>query len=88
MYPVGALFGLGFDTATEIACSALAAEVATPGVACIGVISLPLPFAAGMSLIDTATAVLRRKAYGWALQNRCAWPSTTSPSRPCQWPSP
>jgi high-affinity nickel-transport protein len=69
MYPVGALFGLGFDTATEVALLALAAGVATHEIPFLGVISLPLLFAAGMSLIDTATAAFMREAYGWAFHN-------------------
>jgi nickel/cobalt transporter (NiCoT) family protein len=69
MYPVGALFGLGFDTATEVALLALAAGVATHEIPFLGVISLPLLFAAGMTLIDTATAAFMREAYGWAFHN-------------------
>ena len=69
MYPVGALFGLGFDTATEIALLALAAGVATHEMPFLGVISLPLLFAAGMSLMDTATGAFMRRAYGWAFHD-------------------
>src|SRR5262249_16345243 len=54
MYPLGALFGLGFDTATEVALLALAAGVASHHVPMLAVLSLPTLFAAGMSLMDTA----------------------------------
>ena len=66
LYPLGILFGLGFDTATEIGLLALAAGVATHAVPFLAVISLPLIFAAGMSLVDTADGVLMSRAYGWA----------------------
>jgi nickel/cobalt transporter (NiCoT) family protein len=60
MYPLGVLFGLGFDTATEIGLLALAAGA---------VISLPIIFAAGMSLMDTADGAFMSHAYGWAFSN-------------------
>jgi nickel/cobalt transporter (NiCoT) family protein len=66
MYPLGVLFGLGFDTATEIGLLALAAGVATHQVPFLAVISLPLIFAAGMSLMDTADGAFMSHAYGWA----------------------
>jgi nickel/cobalt transporter (NiCoT) family protein len=66
MYPLGVLFGLGFDTATEIGLLALAAGVATHHVPFLAVISLPLIFAAGMSLMDTADGAFMSHAYGWA----------------------
>ncbi|HZQ04777.1 MAG TPA: HoxN/HupN/NixA family nickel/cobalt transporter [Gaiellaceae bacterium] len=66
MYPLGVLFGLGFDTATEIGLLALAAGVATHHVPFLAVISLPLLFAAGMSLMDTADGAFMSHAYGWA----------------------
>jgi nickel/cobalt transporter (NiCoT) family protein len=66
MYPLGVLFGLGFDTATEIGLLALAAGVATHQVPFLAVISLPLIFAAGMSLMDTADGAFMSQAYGWA----------------------
>jgi nickel/cobalt transporter (NiCoT) family protein len=66
MYPLGLLFGLGFDTATEVALLALAAGVATDEVPFLAVISLPLLFAAGMSLMDTLDGVFMSHAYGWA----------------------
>ena len=69
MYPLGVLFGLGFDTATEVGVLALAAGVATHHVPFLAVISLPLLFAAGMSLMDTADGAFMSKAYGWAFSN-------------------
>jgi len=66
MYPVGVLFGLGFDTATEIGLLALAAGVATHHVPFLAVISLPLLFAAGMSLLDTIDGAFMSSAYAWA----------------------
>jgi high-affinity nickel-transport protein len=69
MYPLGVLFGLGFDTATEIGLLALAAGVATHQVPFLAVISLPLIFAAGMSLMDTADGAFMSHAYGWAFSN-------------------
>jgi nickel/cobalt transporter (NiCoT) family protein len=69
MYPLGILFGLGFDTATEIGLLALAAGVATHRVPFLAVISLPIIFAAGMSLMDTADGAFMSQAYGWAFSN-------------------
>ena len=69
MYPLGILFGLGFDTATEIGLLAVAAGVATHHVPFLAVISLPLIFAAGMSLMDTADGAFMSQAYGWAFSN-------------------
>ena len=69
MFPLGVLFGLGFDTATEIGLLALAAGVATHHVPFLAVISLPLIFAAGMSLMDTADGAFMSHAYGWAFSN-------------------
>jgi nickel/cobalt transporter (NiCoT) family protein len=69
MYPLGVLFGLGFDTATEIALLAVAAGVATHDVPFLAVISLPLIFAAGMSLMDTADGAFMSHAYGWAFSS-------------------
>lgn len=69
MYPLGVLFGLGFDTATEIGLLALAAGVATHHVPFLAIISLPLIFAAGMSLMDTADGAFMSHAYGWAFSN-------------------
>ncbi len=69
MYPLGVLFGLGFDTATEVALLAVAAGVATHHVPFLAVISLPLIFAAGMSLMDTADGAFMSQAYGWAFSS-------------------
>jgi nickel/cobalt transporter (NiCoT) family protein len=69
MYPLGLLFGLGFDTATEIGLLAIAAGVATHQVPLLAVLSLPLLFAAGMSLMDTADGAFMSQAYGWAFSN-------------------
>jgi high-affinity nickel-transport protein len=69
MYPLGVLFGLGFDTATEVGLLALAAGVATHHVPFLAVLSLPVLFAAGMSLMDTVDGAFMTQAYGWAFSN-------------------
>jgi high-affinity nickel-transport protein len=69
MYPLGILFGLGFDTATEVGLLAIAAGVATHNVPFLAVLSLPILFAAGMSLMDTADGAFMSQAYGWAFSN-------------------
>ena len=69
MYPLGVLFGLGFDTASEVGLLALAAGVATRHVPFLAVVSLPLLFAAGMSLMDTADGAFMSHAYAWAFSN-------------------
>ncbi|HYL07735.1 MAG TPA: HoxN/HupN/NixA family nickel/cobalt transporter [Candidatus Udaeobacter sp.] len=66
MYPVGVLFGLGFDTASEVALLAISAGAAAQGVPFGAVIALPLVFAAGMSLMDTLDGAFMSKAYSWA----------------------
>ncbi|GAA4669315.1 MULTISPECIES: HoxN/HupN/NixA family nickel/cobalt transporter [Amycolatopsis] len=66
MYPLGLLFGLGFDTATEVGLLVLAATTATAGLPWYALLALPILFAAGMSLLDTLDGVLMRYAYGWA----------------------
>ncbi|MDD9266359.1 HoxN/HupN/NixA family nickel/cobalt transporter [Paenibacillus sp. GCM10023248] len=66
VYPLGFLFGLGFDTASEIALLAISAHAAKEAIPFIGIISLPLLFAAGMSLFDTADGMFMTKAYRWA----------------------
>jgi high-affinity nickel-transport protein len=72
MYPVGILFGLGFDTATEVGFLGLSATAAVgvngSGAALppLAILSLPLLFAAGMSLMDTVDGVFMTKAYSWA----------------------
>ena len=66
MYPVGALFGLGFDTASEVALLVLSGTAVATGLPFWAVISLPLLFAAGMSLFDTLDGCFMNFAYGWA----------------------
>jgi high-affinity nickel-transport protein len=66
MYPLGCLFGLGFDTATEIALLALAGTAGAGGLPFIAILCLPILFAAGMTLFDTINGVFVRFAYGWA----------------------
>ena len=66
MYPIGFLFGLGFDTASEIALLAISAGAAAQGLPIAAVVSLPLIFAAGMSLMDTADGAFMSNAYSWA----------------------
>jgi len=67
MYPLGVLFGLGFDTATEIALLVLAAGASFSGLPFYAILCLPILFAAGMSLLDTIDGVFMSYAYGWAL---------------------
>jgi len=67
MYPLGLLFGLGFDTATEVGLLALSAEAGAKTIPIGGVLALPILFAAGMSLMDTADGAFMTHAYGWAL---------------------
>jgi nickel/cobalt transporter (NiCoT) family protein len=69
MYPIGFLFGLGFDTASEVALLAISAGAAAQGLPFAAVISLPLIFAAGMSLMDTADGAFMSKAYAWAFSS-------------------
>jgi high-affinity nickel-transport protein len=66
MYPLGVLFGLGFDTATEIALLGISAAEASKGLPIWSLMAFPFLFAAGMSLIDTTDNVLMLGAYGWA----------------------
>ena len=66
MYPLGFLFGLGFDTATEIGLLGIAAAEASRGLAFSALLVFPALFAAGMSLIDTTDNILMLGAYGWA----------------------
>ncbi len=66
MYPVGFLFGLGFDTASEVAFLAISAGAAAQALPFAALISLPLIFAAGMSLMDTMDGAFMSKAYSWA----------------------
>lgn len=66
MYPLGLLFGLGFDTATEIGLLGIAAAEASKGLSLWSVLVFPALFTAGMSLIDTTDNILMLGAYGWA----------------------
>src|SRR6266487_3213904 len=66
MYPIGVLFGLGFDTVTEIALLVLAGSAVVSGLPFYAVLSLPILFAAGMSLFDTADGCFMNFAYDWA----------------------
>jgi high-affinity nickel-transport protein len=66
MYPIGFLFGLGFDTATEVALLVLAGTAVVSGLPFYAVLSLPILFAAGMSLFDTADGCFMNFAYDWA----------------------
>ena len=66
MYPIGFLFGLGFDTATEVALLVLAGTAVIGGLPFYAVLSLPILFAAGMSLFDTADGCFMNFAYDWA----------------------
>lgn len=66
MYPLGVLFGLGFDTATEIGLLGISAAEASRGLPLVSILVFPVLFAAGMSLIDTTDNILMLGAYGWA----------------------
>ncbi|MDE3007871.1 MAG: HoxN/HupN/NixA family nickel/cobalt transporter [Acidobacteriota bacterium] len=66
MYPLGVLFGLGFDTATEVAFLVLAGTSVAAGMPLWAILSLPLLFAAGMSILDTIDGSFMNFAYGWA----------------------
>jgi high-affinity nickel-transport protein len=66
IYPVGVLFGLGFDTASEVALLFLAAGAAGAGLPFYAILCLPILFAAGMSLFDTIDGSFMNFAYGWA----------------------
>ncbi|MET0757120.1 MAG: HoxN/HupN/NixA family nickel/cobalt transporter [Mycobacterium sp.] len=67
MYPLGVLFGFGFDTATEIALLVLAGTSAAAGLPWYAILCLPILFAAGMTLLDTLDGSFMNFAYGWAL---------------------
>jgi high-affinity nickel-transport protein len=66
MYPLGFLFGLGFDTATEIGLLGIAATQATRGLSPWAIMVFPMLFSAGMSLVDTIDGHMMLGAYGWA----------------------
>ena len=66
MYPLGVLFGLGFDTATEVGLLGISATQAAQGMSIWSILVFPALFTAGMSLMDTTDGVLMLGAYGWA----------------------
>ncbi|SDC27544.1 HoxN/HupN/NixA family nickel/cobalt transporter [Paraburkholderia lycopersici] len=69
LYPVGVLFGLGFDTATEIGLLAIAAAEAGNGLPMYSILVFPALFTAGMTLVDSTDNVLMVHAYGWAMDD-------------------
>ena len=66
MYPLGFLFGLGFDTATEVGLMGISATQAAQGMSPWSIMVFPILFSAGMSLVDTLDGHLMLGAYGWA----------------------
>src|ERR1700678_289835 len=66
MYPLGVLFGLGFDTATEIGLLGISAAEASKGLSLWTILVFPALFTAGMTLVDTTDSILMLGAYGWA----------------------
>ena len=66
MYPLGFLFGLGFDTATEVGLLGISAAQAAQGMSIWSILVFPALFTAGMSLVDTTDSILMLGAYGWA----------------------
>jgi nickel/cobalt transporter (NiCoT) family protein len=69
MYPLGLLFGLGFDSATEISLLSISAAEAAKGLSFWSILVFPALFTTGMSLVDTSDGVLMVGAYGWAFRN-------------------
>jgi len=69
MYPVGVVFGMGFDTATEVALLATTALYASQHIPWYAIICLPVLFTAGMTLMDTTDGIFMNMAYGWAFFN-------------------
>ena len=69
LLPIGFLFGLGFDTATEMGLLGISAGAAARGLSFTAVLALPIVFAAGMSLVDTTDGAFMAKAYAWAFSN-------------------
>ncbi|MDH6125059.1 HoxN/HupN/NixA family nickel/cobalt transporter [Kitasatospora sp. GP82] len=69
MFPIGLLFGIGFDTATEVTLMVMAGSGAAAGLPWYGILCLPLLFAAGMSLFDTLDGTFMNFAYHWAFSN-------------------
>ena len=66
MYPLGLLFGLGFDTATEVGLLGISASQASQGLPIWSILVFPALFTAGMTLFDTTDSILMLGAYGWA----------------------
>ena len=66
MYPLGLLFGLGFDTATEVGLLGISATQASAGMPIWSILVFPALFTAGMSLMDTINSIVMLGAYGWA----------------------
>lgn len=69
MYPVGLLFGLGFDTASEVGLLAMTAAASVGNLPVPALLSLPILFAAGMTMMDTTDGILMLRAYNWAFVN-------------------
>jgi nickel/cobalt transporter (NiCoT) family protein len=69
MYPVGVVFGLGFDTATEVALLATTALLASQHIPWYAILCLPILFTAGMTVMDTTDGLFMNLAYGWAFFN-------------------
>jgi len=69
IYPVGVMFGLGFDTATEVALLATTALLASQHLPFYAILCLPLLFTAGMTLLDTIDGIFMNYAYSWAFLN-------------------
>lgn len=69
MFPLGLLLGLGFDTASEVGLLAMTAGASVGNMPIYAVLSLPILFAAGMTMMDTTDGILMSKAYNWALLN-------------------
>lgn len=69
LYPLGVLFGLGFDTASEVALLAMTAAASAAVLPAPAVLALPILFTAGMTVMDTTDGVLMCKAYNWAFVN-------------------
>jgi high-affinity nickel-transport protein len=69
MFPLGFLFGLGFDTATEVALLGISASVVSNGMSVWSMLVFPVLFTAGMSIVDSTDGILMLGAYGWAYLN-------------------
>ena len=78
MFPLGFLFGLGFDTATEISILGISATQAAQGISIWSILVFPALFAAGMTLVDTTDGILMLGAYDWAFIKPIRGSSTTT----------